>query len=77
MYNGVLAVLVGEAWLFGSTSVLVYALGVLVAFHLFVVLYEEPVLEAQFHEAYLAYRKAVPRWGFTTRPYEERTGRTA
>ena len=77
MYNGVLAVLVGEAWLFNSTSVLTYAAFVLVAFHLFVVLYEEPVLQAQFHESYLAYRRSVPRWGFTTHPYEERTGSTA
>ena len=77
MYNGVLAVLLGEAWLFSSTSMLEYALFVIVAFHLFVVLYEEPVLDAQFHESYRAYRKAVPRWGFTTRPYEEGTGSTA
>ena len=32
---------------------------------------------AQFHESYLAYRRSVPRWGFTTHPYEERTGSTA
>jgi protein-S-isoprenylcysteine O-methyltransferase Ste14 len=70
MYNGVLAVLLGEAWFFGSTSILEYALFVLVAFHLFVVLYEEPTLQAQFHESYRAYRNAVPRWGFTTHPYE-------
>ena len=42
MYNGVLAVIVGEAWLFGSVSLIKYALLVLVLFHLFVVLYEEP-----------------------------------
>jgi protein-S-isoprenylcysteine O-methyltransferase Ste14 len=66
MYNGVLAVLLGEAWLFGSPSILQYAIGVLIFFHLFVVLYEEPVLDAQFQESYRAYRKAVPRWGFTT-----------
>ena len=77
MYNGVLAVLLGQAWLFGSMSVLTYALFVLVAFHLFVVVYEEPVLESQFQESYVAYRRAVPRWGFTTHPYEERTGSTA
>ena len=77
MYNGVLAILLGEAWLCGSTSILKYAICVLVAFHLFVVLYEEPALEAQFQEFYLAYRRAVPRWGFTTHPYEERTGSTA
>ena len=77
MYNGVLAALLGQAWFFGSTSLLQYAGFVLVAFHLFVVLYEEPTLEAQFQESYRAYRRAVPRWGFTTHPYEERTGSTA
>jgi protein-S-isoprenylcysteine O-methyltransferase Ste14 len=69
MYNGVLAVLLGEAWLFGSTPILEYAAYVLIAFHLFVVFYEEPVLDAQFQESYRAYRKAVPRWGLTTRPF--------
>ena len=77
MYNGVLAVLLGQAWFFGSTSLLEYAGFVLVAFHVFVVVYEEPTLEAQFQESYRAYRHAVPRWGFTTHPYEERTGSTA
>jgi protein-S-isoprenylcysteine O-methyltransferase Ste14 len=74
MYNGVLAVLLGEAWFFGSTSILEYAAYVLIFFHLFVVFYEEPVLSEQFHESYRTYRKAVPRWGFTTRPYEKGTG---
>jgi len=71
MYNGVLAVLLGEAWLFGSATILWYAMGVLLAFHLFVVLYEEPALEARFHESYLSYRLSVPRWGFTVHPYQE------
>ena len=68
MYNGVLALIVGEAWLFGSVSLLEYALVVLIVFHLFVVFYEEPALTSQFGESYRAYRRAVPRWGFTTRP---------
>jgi protein-S-isoprenylcysteine O-methyltransferase Ste14 len=68
MYNGVVAVLLGEAWLFRSTSLLQYALFVFVLFHLMVVIYEEPVLEAQFGESYRAYRATVPRWGFTLRP---------
>ena len=77
MYNGVLAVLLGEAWLFGSASLLEYTLLVFVAFHLFVVLYEEPTLEALFTKSYEAYRHAVPRWGFTKQGYEEKTGSTA
>jgi protein-S-isoprenylcysteine O-methyltransferase Ste14 len=77
MYNGVLAILLGEAWLFHSTAVLKYAAFVFVAFHLFVVLYEEPALESRFQGLYRAYRRSVPRWGFTTHPYEERIGSAA
>jgi len=75
MYNGVIALIVGEAWLFGSVSLLQYALLVLVFFHLWVVLYEEPTLTSQFGESYRVYRRAVPRWGFTTRPFQEGTGK--
>ncbi len=77
MYNGVIIILFGETWYFGSTSLLIYAICVLVAFHLIVVLYEEPILESKFHESYHAYRKAVPRWGFTTHPYHVESNNTA
>jgi protein-S-isoprenylcysteine O-methyltransferase Ste14 len=77
MYNGVLAILLGQAWFFSSASILTYAGVVFVAFHLFVIVYEEPTLEEQFRESYQAYRQSVPRWGFTSRPYKERTGSTA
>ena len=76
MYNGVLAIVLGEAWLFHSSTLVMYAFLVLILFHCFVVLYEERTLESRFGESYRAYRKAVPRWGLTIRPYEERTGST-
>ena len=44
MYNGVLALILGEAWLFRSIGLAEYALLALVLFHLFVVPYEEPAL---------------------------------
>ena len=72
MYNGVVAVLLGQAWFFSSVRLLDYAATVLVCFHLFVVLYEEPSLESRFGESYLSYRKAVPRWGFTVHPFSRR-----
>ena len=59
MYNGVLALILGEAWLFGSMSLLKYALLVFVLFHLFVVFYEEPALTSQFGESYRVYRRAL------------------
>jgi protein-S-isoprenylcysteine O-methyltransferase Ste14 len=77
MYNGVLAILLGEAWLFSSFAAFRYALIVFVFFHLFVKFYEEPSLESRFGEPYRAYRKAVPRWGFAIRPFPKRSGTTA
>jgi protein-S-isoprenylcysteine O-methyltransferase Ste14 len=73
MYNGVVALILGEAWLFRSVALVQYALLVFVLFHLFVILYEEPTLESLFGESYRAYRRAVPRWGLTTRPFQEST----
>ena len=77
MYNGVLTLLLGEAWFFGCTSLITYAVWVLVGFHLFVILYEEPTLTAQFNGSYQAYRRSVPRWGFTIHPYRGETESTA
>jgi protein-S-isoprenylcysteine O-methyltransferase Ste14 len=76
MYNGVLAVLLGEAWLFRSTPLVQYAAVVFVVFNLFVLVYEEPALDSQFGESYRAYRRAVPRWGFRVHPYVEQDVRT-
>src|SRR5439155_13741458 len=62
MYVGVLALVVGQALLFGSWPLLGYAAGLWLAFHLFVVLYEEPALRRRFGPTYVAYRGSVPRW---------------
>jgi protein-S-isoprenylcysteine O-methyltransferase Ste14 len=69
MYNGVLAALLGEAWLYHSVALFEYAAMMFVLFHVVVLIYEEPILEAQFGGSYRTYRRAVPRWGFTIRPY--------
>ena len=61
-YLAALAVIVGEALLFGSTRVLIYALGAALAFHAFVVGYEEPTLRSKFGAEYAAYARGVPRW---------------
>ena len=62
MYVGVTFVLLGEAQLFASSTLLVYALVVWLGFHLRVILYEEPVLRKQFSDSYLDYCREVPRW---------------
>ncbi len=62
MYLGALLILLGEAALFGSPGLLLYALLIWMAWHLFVVLYEEPHLKKAFGEEYELYLKRVPRW---------------
>ena len=62
MYLGVAFVLIGEAVYFVSILLAIYALLVVVGFHLFVVLYEEPGLKKKFGASYDGYCQRVPRW---------------
>ena len=62
MYIGVLLIVAGQAWMFWSRSLCLYAALLWLAFHLFVLIYEEPTLRKQFGEGYERYRAAVPRW---------------
>jgi protein-S-isoprenylcysteine O-methyltransferase Ste14 len=62
IYVAAMLIVSGEAWLFGSPALLLYAAGLAVAFHLFVVGHEEPRLRARFGEPYEAYRRTVSRW---------------
>lgn len=72
MYVGVWLALVGEAVLFESANLIIYALFVLFAFHLRVVYYEEPVLRQSFGESFEKYCRAVPRWIFKVRMNDSR-----
>ena len=62
MYVGVASIVWGEALLFGSPALALFAAAVCAAFHAFVVLYEEPSLRRRFGEAYQRYCRVVPRW---------------
>ena len=62
MYVAVVLVLLGWAVLFRSWPLSVYALAVAVAFHLRVVLGEEPWLARTHGHAWSRYRAEVPRW---------------
>jgi protein-S-isoprenylcysteine O-methyltransferase Ste14 len=62
MYVGVVAMIVGQALWFGSGAVLIYAAVIAIAFHVRVVLVEEPRLAKMFGAAYADYRAYVPRW---------------
>ena len=62
MYVGVLCLVLGQAVTLPSLPLLFYAGVLFVAFHLFVVLYEEPKLTKMFGESYWNYRHTVLRW---------------
>lgn len=62
MYVAALLVLVGEAILFESVLILVYAAIVFSVFHVWVIFYEEPTLRRKFGESYEKYCLKVSRW---------------
>jgi protein-S-isoprenylcysteine O-methyltransferase Ste14 len=62
MYIGVALVILGEAALFRSVHLVLYAALMLGTAHLFVISYEEPTLRRQFGKSYEEYFNAVPRW---------------
>jgi protein-S-isoprenylcysteine O-methyltransferase Ste14 len=62
MYVAVVTSILGQAAMYRSTAVLWYAAIVAVAFHLRVIVFEEPKLTELFGSAYADYRKRVPRW---------------
>ncbi len=62
IYLAALLVVLGEAGLFLSVPLLLYAAALAVCFHLFVVAYEEPTLRRRFGQTYADYLRAVRRW---------------
>jgi protein-S-isoprenylcysteine O-methyltransferase Ste14 len=66
IYVAALVIVLGEAWLFMSPRLVLYAGVMAVFFHLFVTGYEEPALRRRFGPAYAHYQRTVPRW--TVRP---------
>jgi protein-S-isoprenylcysteine O-methyltransferase Ste14 len=62
MFSSVVAMLFGEAILWRSTSVAIYAACMAVGFHLRVVLFEEPRLRRRFGAPFEDYCRSVPRW---------------
>ena len=62
MYLCVVTIVSGQVLLFGQPWLLLYAVLLVVAFHLFVVLYEEPSLRRRFGGSYDVYCVNVRRW---------------
>ena len=62
MYVANLAIVVASGLLFQSWFLFVWAAVLAVAFHLFVIGYEEPTLARRFGDDYQTYRQHVGRW---------------
>ncbi len=62
MYVGVEMMLIGHFLWFGFWLFLAYAVFFFLAFHTFILIYEEPTLKKKFGAAYEDYLKKVPRW---------------
>jgi len=69
MYVSVVLLIVGQGLLFGNLRVLEYGCVAWLAFHLFVLLYEEPTLRSTFGAEYDAFCANVPRWIPRLRPW--------
>ena len=69
MYVAVVSLIAGQGLLLGNVRVLEYAVMIWLAFHLFVLLYEEPTLRATFGGEYEAFCANVPRWIPRLRPW--------
>jgi protein-S-isoprenylcysteine O-methyltransferase Ste14 len=62
MISGVLAILLGQAILFGSVPLLVWFVIFFALNALTMPLIEEPLLESRFGSDYVTYKRNVPRW---------------
>jgi len=62
MYVAVVSIIIGQGLLLGNVYLLFYATAVWVAFHGFVLSYEEPKLRKTYGAEYEAYCRRVGRW---------------
>lgn len=74
MISGVMAVLLGEAALFASSSLLVWFVVFSAVNMTYLPLVEERGLARRFGEPYLEYRRNVPRWVPRLTPWEPASG---
>ena len=72
MISGVFAILLGEVSMIGSAPILYWSIGFLLINVIYMPLVEEPGLERRFGDAYIQYRKNVPRWIPRLKPWEMR-----
>ena len=70
MYLAVVTAVLGQAMIFGSLALLVYALGVWAIMAAFVRWYEEPLLLERYGDQYQRYCEAVRAWIPRLRPWQ-------
>ncbi len=75
MYVGLLVAILGQALLFGSFGLLVYAAVVWIATSSFVRWYEEPTLSRRYGSEYESYRRNVRAWIPRLTPWNSRLNR--
>jgi protein-S-isoprenylcysteine O-methyltransferase Ste14 len=71
MYIGALLIVLGEALLFQSKGLFIYALVIFGGTNIRILAFEEPYLADKFGETYERYRKSVRRWIPRLTPYQE------
>ena len=69
MISGVVALVLGQALVFGSSALLIYALIVFAINAVYIPLSEEPGLRRRFGQPYDDYTRQVPRWVPRRTPY--------
>ncbi|QEE30733.1 isoprenylcysteine carboxylmethyltransferase family protein [Terriglobus albidus] len=71
MYVAVVSLILGQGLFFGDLRVLEYGIAIWVAFHLFVLLYEEPTLRNTYGAEYDVFCVNVHRWIPCLRPWKQ------
>jgi protein-S-isoprenylcysteine O-methyltransferase Ste14 len=71
MISGVAAMLFGEALLWGSVTLGLWACVFMLINHAYFLLSEEPGLEKRFGESYRLYKASVPRWIPRLKPWHD------
>jgi protein-S-isoprenylcysteine O-methyltransferase Ste14 len=77
MYLAVIAIILGQAAILGSASLVTYAAILWVTVASFVRFYEEPTLSSKYGEQYAAYRRNVRAWLPRATPWRGGDGSTA
>jgi len=70
MYVAVVSAILGQGLFLGNVELLEYGGLVWLLFHLFVLVYEEPTLRADFGSEYTTFCAEVPRWIPRLTPWE-------